>query len=61
MFSNLDTKDDIGCVFIYMKFWKGKKWKKKKRETEIRLKLPEAMGWRMGLIANGDERTLSDN
>ena len=35
--------------------------KKKKRETEIRLKLPEAVGWRMGLIANGDERTLSDN
>ena len=40
---------------------KGKNEKKKKRETEIRLKLPEAMGWRMGLIANGDERTLSDN
>lgn len=56
MFNNLDTKDNIGYVSIYMKFWKRKNWEKK--ETEIRSKLPEAVGWRMGLIANGNEGTL---
>lgn len=28
MFNNVDTKDNIGYVSIYMKFWKGKTEKK---------------------------------
>lgn len=57
MFNNVDTKDNIGYVSIYMKFWKRKNWEKKKKR-QIRSKLPEAVGWRMGLIANGNEGTL---
>lgn len=39
--------------------WNSEKGKtEEKKETEIRSKLPEAVGWRMGLIANGNEGTL---
>ena len=40
--------------------WNSEKGKTegKKRETEIISQLPEAVGWRMGLIASGDEGPL---